>query len=218
MPPQDIKLYSAYSVVNDFRNRDNVTFIWFVKRRTHPVATYKEYLKGYGNQTNEALQDAMQRQLDALFLEKELAQLKQYLSEFHDTELFSRTVALPLDKKNYQPLPEGERPQEAGAGIYRLSQEGDYKLSFDVWGFYNLRGSPLTALAKVAQTTRQPGVRFLKTALKELDIDPLPPDELLDDLVRYLYTSGFSVSQQRLPSTGPEDKPQKSTSQRPLPE
>lgn len=190
-----LKLYTAYSVVNDFRGRNHVTFVWYCHQRPAPVANYADAIAQYTALADQQQQGKAQRHLDALFTEEEIRALRAYLGARHDAELFSQRVELPIGLDKCRNWSSDGTPVEHGTGIYQLSKEQHYDLPFDVWASYDLRDCPLTAEAEREMKQRQPGVSFLQEALAMLGCDAGIDERCLDRAVAQLYASGYCVTQ-----------------------
>jgi hypothetical protein len=197
MPQAISKLYSAYSVVNDFHDRDNVNFIWFVRNRKTPLAETKSLIDHFEDVKIASQRRLLERRVQALFNQQEIKALQRYLAKTHDTELFIRKIDLPLKAKEMPALfPMDKEAVVAGTGLYLLAEEKTYALPFETWAYYDLRECPLTAEAQAKRNARLTGVRFVRAALDGLKIGRELTDEQIDAAVAPLFEQlGFEVTQ-----------------------
>lgn len=196
MSTESPKLYSAYSVVNNFHDRDDVNFKWFAPKRKQPAYAYGELIEHHAQMPDNEDRQLLQQYVDELLTEKEVLELKAYLLEHHDTELFIQRVDMPITKKFRNAAPFSNRTVGGAKGYYLLAKEKTYDLPFTAWAFYDLTGCPLTIGARKQIKLREPGVRFLGHALAALQLKKMPEASQLDALVKHLYARhGFSVTQ-----------------------
>jgi hypothetical protein len=198
MPEAITKLYSAYSVVNDFHDRDNVNFVWFVRSRQTPLPDTAALVKRFDDIKAASQRRLLDRRVQSLFSESEVKALQRYLAKTHDAELFVRKIDLPLKDKDLPALfPMEKESIVADTGLYLLAQEKSYALPFEVWAFYDLRQCPFTAEAQARQKARLAGVRFMRAALRRMNLDQGISDQQIDAAVAPLFEShGFNVTQQ----------------------
>jgi len=202
MNGERMKLYSAYSVINEFRERNHVTFNWYCHRRDTPTVPYEISIANYTALKTRGEHIALEKQADALFTESEIQSLRSYLHEHHDTELFAEPANLPLGAEKRLAAAWEEMASAEGAGCYMLSMEEAYTLPIEVRACYDLKGcAPTETAAKQAQV-RRPGVRFIQEVHQALGIKIALPEQRLDQVVAALYAArGFAVSQE------PVDRP-----------
>ncbi len=182
MTKDDTELYTAYSIIYNFHDRDNICFTWHVRERKTRTGLFS---KG-----NDAGCD------ERLFTREELGALKAYLAEHHETELFIQKQEPPYSGTDLDKIPGDESLLEAGTGFYMLSEEKEYGLPFKVWAYYDLNGCPLTHDARARQEERRQGVSFVLKALEGLNVDPFPDNAAVDAVVKALYEeSGYKVEQ-----------------------
>lgn len=187
MKKEKIELFTAYSIIYGFHNRDNVCFSWFRQNRKRPIFTEGKSSREGGGKSRTYL--------DRLFTGAEIVKLREYLHQAHDTDLFVQKVSLPVKETALDTIPEGESPLTHGTGFYMLSKETGYSLPFSVWAYYDLTDSPLTHQARERQEERRAGVIFLRRALEKLGGPPGIDEEDLDAVVAELYEdSGFQVT------------------------
>jgi hypothetical protein len=198
MNGQRIKLYSAYSVLNAFRERRHVTFNWYCHRRQAPAAPHDTLIARYAELKSRGEHRALEKHADSLFTEAEIQALRAYLLERHDTELFAEPVPLPLAAGKGAPsVPWAERSDAEGTGRYMLSREDGYPLPMEVWAFYDLNGCAPTETAEKQAQARRPAVRFILEVHRALGLQLSLPEQRLDQVVAALYSAkGFVVNQQ----------------------
>lgn len=197
MNGERVKLYSAYSVVNEFRERSHVTFNWFCHRRDAPAAPYEALIANYSTLQARGEQRVLEKQADALFTESEIQAIRAYLQEHHDTELFAEPVNLPLATESCGGGLREETGLTEGTGCYLLAREEAYQLPIEVWAYYDLKGCAPTEAAAKQALTRRPGVRFIQEVHQALGLAPAVSEQRLDQVVASLYAvRGFTVQQQ----------------------
>jgi hypothetical protein len=142
-----IKLYHAWSVVNNFRGYDGVKIKWYCGHRDQPVALYKSVIENYENiagikdyaEDSEFYYREMAEDfVDELLTEAEVDELRKHLTgERRDTFQVSE-FPLPVSKdcNAYRYYPMG-----GPVDSYMLHQEQGYDLSIPIVGFYDLEAS-----------------------------------------------------------------------------
>ena len=75
-----IRLFSAYSLVDNFRGHDRVRLNWIHLQRRIPPASYGRLIEGYA-QINERVRIFFEDYVKELFTEQEIDLLSGYLRE-----------------------------------------------------------------------------------------------------------------------------------------
>ncbi|MGE5423182.1 MAG: hypothetical protein ACM3QW_07950 [Ignavibacteriales bacterium] len=177
-----MKLFRAWSMVNNYRGRDQVRFNWFCAQRFKPVAPYAELIKNFDPTDRDA--PAEQRTADEYFTGQEVEDLKQYLEKYHHTKLLFEEVALPIERGL---MPMRLMPVGGPRDFYKLDSEEDYDLKIPVWSFFNLEGCPQTKDVLRGTSEEANGVRFLQVALKDLGLKVDFEKEYIEDIVRAIF-------------------------------
>ena len=129
------KLYSLSTKVNNFSHRgcryDNVCISWFVTHRKKPVIPYELGIEGDANDSYN------QGCLDELFTKDEADTFVDYLKIAHDSECEMEEYTLPIEGDDA--LPTGAIPVGGGNDILCICESKEYKLPFDVHGYFDVR-------------------------------------------------------------------------------
>ena len=144
-----MKLYRAYSVVDDYWGYDEVKLWWFCVDRKEPVARYEDLIAHYPKLDSSSKQHA-ERLVNELFIGEELNALITYAWETHATEIFKEEVSIPVGAE--QPLtviPWSAQTLTDLQRRYELWSEEEYALPMKVEAFYNLQGCPKALPAEV---------------------------------------------------------------------
>jgi len=136
------KLYRAHSVIDNYKGKINVAFMWFVCERDNSIIIpYDELIEGYESllkNKDRIHRDYAEVAINEKFREIEIKMLRDYLKNYHDSELIVEEVPLPLND-------EGQRQFYSAVaiggevGFYQLCEEEEYDLNFKVWAYYDTR-------------------------------------------------------------------------------
>jgi hypothetical protein len=139
------KLFSAYSIIDDFCGHGRVKVHWFYCDRIRPIIPYELLIQNY--QPGDAYTENC---INEFFTEYEIDLLREYLWEFHGDKLYPCKVSLPIFEKsapfsaigtsstiNFDPKT-GEAHFETTADYYELFHEEEYTLPFRVEGYFDL--------------------------------------------------------------------------------
>jgi hypothetical protein len=190
-----VKLFSASSVVNNFRGHDGVKFNWFYVGRENPVAPYDRLICGY-KCIDKRVRPYFEEHMNELFTEDELEALKAYLlkSPFQGGTLEACEEALPASNL-FIPMPFFSGvPIGEGRGLYHPPEE-EHSLPFKVAAYFDLRNCP--ASSTLTDDSKQNGINFLAEALSILGLRAGVSTIELESTVENLYAShGFHVQQE----------------------
>ncbi len=185
-----IKLYRAWTQVDGFMGRDNVSFNWFRINREEPQAPFEELIQDY-QPGNLYAEDYVKE----LFTESELEELRAYLTEAHVSELLAEEIQLPVE--NFV-VGLGAMAVGGLTDFYMLDKEPGYNLSFPVWAFYDLSGCPETV--KLSEKQLKAGTEFVRRVLAKRAIT-LPFDRELEEMAQEIYLeSGLYAVQGQTPA------------------
>jgi len=149
----DVSLYSVTSTVAEYRGHKDVVFNWFVLRRQVPVFpfTEEEDAGPRGPRLPERLAGVLvdlpdaytpedlwcsECALNRMFTPDEAEMLAEYLRAHCGDEPAIHEEELPVECGRMDPL---GIPTGGPQGFYRLDRTPGYPLSFEVWGYYDLR-------------------------------------------------------------------------------
>jgi hypothetical protein len=127
---------SVSSEIYKFCGSKDVTFIWFMARRTHPVAPYAEVIAGYNEHEDNIVSELT---VDELFKLEEARALVQYLDTHYGEQGIQsmRPAELPVARNV---IGVGGIPYGGPQGRIYL-QDSNYPLPFEVQGYFDLRGT-----------------------------------------------------------------------------
>jgi hypothetical protein len=146
----DVKLYTVASTVAEYRGHKDVVFNWFVKRRRVPVYPFTEE-ESVGPRLPERLAVALvdlpdayasdvygysEDALNQMFALDEAEMLAEYLRVHYGDEPAIHEEELPIECGRAGPL---AIPVGGPQGFHMLDKTPGYTLSFEVWGYYDLR-------------------------------------------------------------------------------
>ena len=134
------KLYRAYSFVDNHPELGNVCFAWFYHLRKKPVAPYEDLIEGYA-ELDEPLKNRAQRDVDELFIDKEVQTLTAYLGKEYGIASFIIEKPIPVRLEDMDDEKVLRMEHDAPRAIYMFSREPGYKLPFEVWAYFYLRES-----------------------------------------------------------------------------
>jgi len=153
-----MRLFSAWSIVNNFIGYDEVVFNWFYAEREKHLAAYKELIANY-HHLDEVIKPYMEDYVNELFTEEEIKALRAYLSkrspagrhfrckghyQTQQIELFVAEMPLPIR----EPARDKNiilRNATHSGGLqdkYIFSNEDGYDLPFKVYAYHDLRDCP----------------------------------------------------------------------------
>ncbi len=134
-----MKLFRARSVVNDFREFDEVEIDWFYVGRKQPVAPYEELIADYQSIVEDWELQFAEQAVDEYFTEEEIKVLRTYLQDRPDG-LELEVTEIPLPAHVRQMMPFGATPMGGAQDCIVLARQSNYHpLPFKVHGFYDLR-------------------------------------------------------------------------------
>lgn len=178
---ESIKLFSAYSIVDDFENCRDVVIHWFKCGSKFEGVDYKNLIEGYED-FNEQQRSLCESHVDEYFTESECRLLKRYLKLEYDTELIIDDQVLPMKL-----LKEGKGDVfsywaiSSASNTYDLTRDKPGDLPFEVSGFYNL--DLFFPSKELPFTMKHAGLVFLWRALDML----YPPRAEIDfDKLRFI--------------------------------
>ncbi|MGE5415147.1 MAG: hypothetical protein ACM3UZ_00010 [Acidobacteriota bacterium] len=177
-----LRLYRAWSVVNNFRGRDQVRFNWFCKSRKQPVGLYADLIRNYDPASGDAEYDQMS--INEYFGAAEIEQLRRYLRLKHHVELYTEEVELPAEAGL---MPIGILPTDSLRDYYSLDEEEGYNLTISVSAFYSLEGSPETRDYFKGTPEEQYGVIYIRKAMDAMGYRITLDQAQLEDVVRAIF-------------------------------
>lgn len=158
-----VRLFRAWSVLDEFLGQDQVIFNWFVAGRPAPILPYEELIDNFDEGQEESWYDKML--VNELLTEAEVEELREYLLDTHKVEIQVEEVMLPVQAGG---LSYGLLLISGEKGFYTLAEEEEYKLSVSILGHYELDEKNLPGLLSYEEL--QLGISFLTKVFESLDI------------------------------------------------
>lgn len=181
-----VRLFRAWSVIDEILGHNQVTFNWFVAGRPTPIIPYEELIEDFDENDEEACYDKML--VNELLTEAEVEELRAYLLSSHKLEIQVEEVSLPIRAGGLSYgllLISGER------GFYSLADEEEYKLSVSILGHFKLEEDKLSDF--LSDEDIRNGTSYLKKVFQNLNIAELEEIQLID-VVKKIYTeTGYCV-------------------------
>ncbi len=140
------KLYRAFVVRENYRNRDSVVIDWFCSTRHEhvghePVGLYETALEGYGDlDTKEQAQ--ARNLIDQFLSEKEVDELKLYFRKHYGFEIKTREMEIPFSGVDKIPNFAAPAKPSDDCEYIHLDQSAGYDLSVPICGFADLSEPP----------------------------------------------------------------------------
>lgn len=140
-----IKLYHVHSTLPVLEIKgiklSNVHVSWFVKGRVNPPAPYEILINDYDPSAGHVTH--AQNAVKELFTLEEADAFSAYLTRSKiDATPIIKAADLPFEMKRAGFL---EFAAGEAAGFYRASEEEDYDLPFQVWGYYDAKDQYVAA-------------------------------------------------------------------------
>ena len=156
-----MKLYSAWSIVDNCRGYDKVMFNWIRADRRRPLAPYKQLIDDYKH-LDCLFKPYMENYVDELFTGEEINALRDYLwkrsptdthfrcSNHHKSQqidLHVADLALPIGEpiKDENVILRGAFHTGGWKEGYGFSNEEGYDLPFKAWAYVDFQDCPLTS-------------------------------------------------------------------------
>ncbi len=160
-----MRLYKAWSVVDNFSGQEQVRLDWFVVGRTVPLAPYAELIQNYDEEVEDSCYD--QILVNELFAESELEELRAYLARSHRLDLQSEELIMPVKSGG---LSYGLLLISGEKDFYTLADEEGYNLPLSILGHYDGKGRAFPALLPdIYQTPRKiPKRRLIKRSRRDV--------------------------------------------------
>jgi len=176
-----IRLFSASSIVDDFKGYDRVRLNWICLKRKFPLGPYSSLIEGYA-QIGEQVRPFFEQYVKELFTEEEIALLKNNLRGVYGTGFTVNEEPVPIPSV-FIPRPFRQIKPGGPLGFFKPAVEGEQP--FDFCGYYDLSRCPPSLLIQNEVADR--GVEFLRECLRELGIDPVGFEPLLRSAVEKVY-------------------------------
>jgi hypothetical protein len=180
---QKIRLFSAYSMVDDFKGYDRVRLNWVCLERRSPLAPYSRLIEGYA-QIGEQVRPFFEQYAKELFTEDEIGLLGSHLQGGLGVGFTANEELIPLPSV-FIPRPFRQIKPGGPMGFFKPAGGGVQGLPFDFCGYYDLSRCPPSLVVQPEAVEK--GVEFLRESLRELGIDPAGYEPLLKPAVEKVY-------------------------------
>jgi hypothetical protein len=181
-----LRLFRAWSNIDQFLEQEQVRMEWFVVGRTEPPAPWDQIIEDYDANDDNAAYD--QLMANELLSEGEIEQLKIYLEGTHQLELTIEEVKLPIKSGG---LSHGLLLINGVKGFYPLAEEEGYPLEVSILGHYDceIPDTPRCLSAKELDA----GIKFLECLSANFSREA--PDKAKDhELLQKIYAeTGLKV-------------------------
>ena len=137
-----VQLYRAYTVRENYKNRDTVIVDWFADGRKEPVAPIEELVANAAGLTAGERAQAAER-LNRLLTGAEVDSLAIYIRSTTGFEVKSKKIDLPLADGRRAPDFSG-RSSPAPGDYFPIHQAEEYNLPVAITGFADLSEPPNT--------------------------------------------------------------------------
>lgn len=177
-----VRLFSATSLVDNFRGRDGVRLNWIYAGRTKPVAPFHALIDDYSG-IDEGMRPYFEDYVKELFTEEEVLPLQDFVSKEFGSSLQLKEVTLPVSSL-FIPMPFKGITAGEQRGFYHPADQQD-ELPFQVCAYFDLNSCPSSVCMQ--EETRERGVTYLREAIKALGLQPELNDEEIAEAVERLY-------------------------------
>ncbi len=181
----NVRLFSAYSLVDNYQGRDSVRFNWIYLEREAPVASYEQLIGDY-KCIDERVRPYFEEYVKELFTEEEIEMLRSYLFESKGAVLQVNEEPVPA-MSVFVPMPYQGMPPGSGRGFYYLSENKQCELPFRAAAYFDLRNCP--ASIALQHESKKSGCIFLQQALHQMGLSDHMSKEQLERAVEAIYDS-----------------------------
>lgn len=178
-----VRLFSAYSMVDDFKGYDCVRLNWICLERKSPVAPYGALIDGYA-QISEQVRHFFEQYVKELFTEDEVELLGGRIKAVFSENFIINEETVPFPSV-FIPTPYRQIKPGEPRGFFKPAGESEADLPFDFCGYYDLSRCPPSL--DIQSEAREKGVEFLRESLKELGIDAAEYEPSLRGAVEKIY-------------------------------
>lgn len=182
-----VRLYKAWSVVDNFMGQDQVRLDWFVVGRTEPLMPYTELIQDYDEDVEDCWCD--QVLVNELFNESEREELRAYLGSVHQLDLHFEEVTVPVKSGG---LSYGLLLVSGEKSFYALADEDGYNLGLSILGHYD--GKSLATSTSLSERDISMGTSFLEKVFNHLNLVEVDRSELALLLQKIYAESGLHVA------------------------
>lgn len=156
---EDIKLYSAYSIWEEFAGKKDVRANWFRLNREEPIGLYDELIQGFYD-LEEEKQNQYSRMINELFTAEEIIEFAKSVN-FTNATFGYEEISLPIGKDENDFSFEHRTNRRIGIlkGNFMPLKNDSWRLPFPVWASFDLKRHK--ASEEVADKAHEMGKYFL---------------------------------------------------------
>jgi hypothetical protein len=180
--PSTVKLFSAYSLVDNYCGRDSVRLNWIYMDRKKPAIPFQAAIEDY-SEIDEGMRPYFEDYVKELFTEEEVQSLQDFSSRNLEVSLHLKEVRLPIPGV-FIPMPFNGIPAGEGRGFYHPREQNN-GIPFQVCAYFDLRSCPASVCMQ--KEPREHGVAYLREAIKTLGLEADLKIEQLSMAVESLY-------------------------------
>ena len=140
-----MELFRAYTVRENYQNRDSVMVDWFCELRTSPVAELEALVQNLSSMSAEE-QSKARRLLDQLLTATEVEELARYIRTTSGFEVKRTRIPVPIADGRKAPDFSGRDAKMEGE-YFHIHESPGYTLSIPITGFVDLSDPPNTRSA-----------------------------------------------------------------------
>lgn len=181
-----VRLFKAYSTVDEFLGQDRVTFNWFAVGRSVPLLPYEQLIQDFDETDDESWYDKMF--VDELLTMEEVGELKAYLRDRHAIEVQVEEISLPVKPGR---LSYGLLLINGEKGFYSLADEEDYQIRIPILGHFKSRGTESCRL--LSEEEIRNGTQFLLSVFNNLGIPEMEETKVTQTLNKIYTEQGLYV-------------------------
>lgn len=186
----EVRLCSAYSLVDNFHGHDGVKLNWIYLNRTKPVGAFEHLINNY-RRTDKTVRTFLEHYVMELFTSEEAEKLRSYLLQTQDIELHIHEESLPVSG-GPMPMPYRQAPLGTGRGFYHLPEPDRRLLPFEVCAYYDVSACPPSI--EIQRELKERGAAYLEEAVRLLGLPLSSSRGQIEAVVEALYDRhGFYV-------------------------
>ncbi len=176
-----VRLFSAWSVVDNFLGHDKVKLNWIRMDRKSPVAGFETLIEGY-EQTDSRMRCYFEEYVNELLTENEIELLRGTVLASLGRPIEIVEESVPISSM-FMPMPFRALKPGENRGFFKLVGDPKSELSFNFRGYYDLTKSPSSIIIPAAALEN--GSHFLENALRKLGINA--GEQSIGDAVKKVY-------------------------------
>lgn len=184
------RLFSVYSLLDNFRGHDCVRLNWIYLDRKFPIGRYEKLIDGY-KQIDERMRSYFEEYVNELFTEEEVENLRRYVTGTIGVEVHAVEQELPVSCI-FVPMPYRNLKPGGPRGFFNPVPGEKSEIPFKTCGYYDLSKCPPSVA--ISPDVLEKGIAFLKDALDRMGIDETACRCPLREVVEQAYDdAGFFV-------------------------